>query len=96
MAEVDKKKFFEWYTLLFKIPNYIFDFEHNCSSTVQRSLESFVTACLKIKEGFITGNNVDPFTQVVTIKGACMATYHTNHLLHDIISVIPARGYRLS
>lgn len=94
MTEADRERFFEWYTTLSQDQKYVFYFRAELVKYCLEDVRILRLACLKFREGFIAENNVDPFRQAVTITGACMTTYRTNHLpathLHYSLRWIPS------
>ncbi|KAJ8933580.1 hypothetical protein NQ318_015967 [Aromia moschata] len=51
-------------------------------------------ACLKFRELMMKEGGVDPFTEAVTLPGACNKIFRRNFLRPDTIGLIPKNGYR--
>ena len=51
-------------------------------------------ACLKFREIFLNIANVCPFSEAVTLAGACSVVYRKNYLKVNIVRLIPPGGYR--
>ena len=93
MSVTTKRKFDEWYDELFK-SNYIFDFKKEMTDYCKMDVDILREACLKFQKLFMEIGNVCPFSEAVTLAGACSVVYRKNYLKENTIGIIPVSGYR--
>ena len=72
----------------------IFDFKKEMTTYCQMDVCILREACLKFRELFMEIGSVCPFSEGVTLAGACSLIYRKNYLKRDTIGIIPVGGYR--
>ena len=93
MNTAEKIKFEEWYHNALN-NNYIFNFENEILKYCRSDVDILSKACFAFRKNFIEVGGTCPFTEACTIASACSKLYRKSFLKDDIISIIPAGGYR--
>nr|CAI5848832.1 unnamed protein product [Callosobruchus analis] len=87
------QKLIDWHTKLFK-QQYVFDFQKEIVDYCISDVNVLQQACLKFRQIMLKEGNVDPFTEAITLPGACNKIFRRNFLKPETIGIIPkASGY---
>ncbi|CAH1115486.1 unnamed protein product [Psylliodes chrysocephalus] len=74
--------------------NYVFDFQKEIIAYCISDVDILSRACLKFREMIIKEGRVDPFTEAITLPGACNKIFRRNFLKPNMIGLVPKNGYR--
>uniref|UniRef100_A0A1Y1L1R3 DNA-directed DNA polymerase n=1 Tax=Photinus pyralis TaxID=7054 RepID=A0A1Y1L1R3_PHOPY len=74
--------------------NYTFDFQKEFIDYCVADVDILARSCLKFRELMIKEGNVCPFTESVTLPGACNKIFRRSFLKPNTIGLIPKGGYR--
>ncbi|KAJ8965797.1 hypothetical protein NQ317_018951 [Molorchus minor] len=91
MRSEDRTKFLEWYD---SHKNDEFNMQKDIVEYCISDVNILTQACIKFRNLFIMDSNVCPFTEAITLPGACNKVYRRNFLKPNTIGIIPKNGYR--
>ncbi|XP_031338143.1 uncharacterized protein LOC116167047 [Photinus pyralis] len=74
--------------------NYVFDFRKEFIDYCISDVDILAQSCLKFRQLMIKEGNVCPFTESVTLPGACNKIFRRSFLKQNTIGIIPKGGYR--
>nr|CAI5856595.1 unnamed protein product [Callosobruchus analis] len=82
------QKLIDWHTKLSK-QQYVFDFQKEIVDYCISDVNVLQQACLKFSQIMLKEGNVDPFTEAITLPGACNKIFRRNFLEPETIGIIP-------
>ncbi|KAG5885995.1 hypothetical protein JTB14_025389 [Gonioctena quinquepunctata] len=88
-----RKQLIAWHKELSE-QGYIFDFQKELVEYCVSDVDILSRACLKFRELMIKEGGVDPFTEAITLPGACNKIFRRSFLKPETIGLIPKNGYR--
>nr|CAI5838221.1 unnamed protein product [Callosobruchus analis] len=89
----ERQKLIDWHTKLSK-QQYVFDFQNEIVDYCISDVNVLQQACLKFRQIMLNEGNVDPFTEAITLLGACNKIFRRNFLKPETIGIMPkASGY---
>src|SRR3978361_846266 len=91
MKTSDRDKFMQWHS---EHQNDIFDLQKEMVEYCISDVEILTQTCVKFHNMMMEAGNVSPFTEAITIPGACNKLYRRQFLEPKTIGVIPRNGYR--
>ncbi|XP_057658493.1 uncharacterized protein LOC130895287 [Diorhabda carinulata] len=74
--------------------NYVFDFQKEIIAYCIDDVSILARSCLKFRDLLLKEGGVDPFTEAITLPGACNKIFRRNFLKPNTIGLIPKNGYR--
>ena len=93
MSVSDEQKFDLLYEKM-KSADYRFDFKKEMTMYCQMNASILREACLEFRKMFLEIGNVCPFSEAVTLAGACSVIFRKNYFKNNMIGIIPVGGYR--
>lgn len=92
MKPDNRKKFLKWHA---EHRYDMFDLQKEIVEYCISDVEILTQACVKFHNMMMEQGNVSPFTEAITIPGACNKLFRRNFLQANTIGIIPKKGYRL-
>ena len=99
MKPEDRKVFFEWYDVV--VGGYDpmdtstwFDLEKEKDWYCEMDVIVLAMGAMKFRQCSIKEDNIDPFSEVLTLPSMCMKSYRMNTMPPKSIGVLPGGGYR--
>lgn len=86
-------RFVKWYDEM-KSNNYEFNMEKEIVEYCESDVDILRRACLNFRNMFLEECDVCPFTEAISIAGACNLMFRRKFLKPDTIGVLPKGGYR--
>ncbi|XP_031348773.1 uncharacterized protein LOC116174886 [Photinus pyralis] len=74
--------------------NYVFNFKEELIEYCVSDVDILAQSCLKFRQLMIKEGNVCPFTESVTLPGACNKIFRRGFMTPNTIGLIPKGGYR--
>ncbi|KAJ8685537.1 hypothetical protein QAD02_021330, partial [Eretmocerus hayati] len=90
MSPDGNAKFFAWYET---VKSGTFNMREELKTYCTADVTLLRQASLRFREISIEATNVCPFTEAITIAGACAATFRTTFVTDETIGIIPNGGY---
>ncbi|KAJ8685255.1 hypothetical protein QAD02_021048 [Eretmocerus hayati] len=86
----ENAKFFAWYET---VKSGTFNMREELKTYCTADVTLLRQASLRFREIFMEATNVCPFTEAITIAGACAAAFRTTFMTDETIGIIPNGGY---
>lgn len=91
MKTSDRDRFLQWHA---SQQNTTFDLQQEMTDYCISDVEILTQTCVKFHNMMIEAGNVSPFTEAITIPGACNKLFRRQFLKPNTMGVIPKNGYR--